>query len=79
MTEWLNVEPIPEARIGCGAPYPWVRIPPVRPRQNANEAHRPILGEVKGMAFFDGAIAKEIYNRVMNRKYKVIIPSGGKQ
>jgi len=37
------------------------------------------LGEVKGTAFFDGAIAKEIYNRVMNRKYKVIIPSGGKQ
>lgn len=34
---------------------------------NADEAHRPILGEVKGTAFFDGAIAKEIYNR----KYEV--------
>lgn len=27
VTEWLNVEPVTEARIGRGAPYPWVRIP----------------------------------------------------
>lgn len=67
MTEWLNVEPVTEARIGRGAPYPWVRIPQSGHAKTPMKPIAPVLGEVKGTAFFDGAIAKEIYNR----KYEV--------
>ena len=52
MTEWLNVEPVTEARIGRGAPYPWVRIPQSGHAKTLMKPIAPDNGRGKGYGGF---------------------------